>query len=194
MNKAERTRLAILDQAFSLIYRNGYQATSIDNIIKPMSVTKGAFFYHFKNKEEMGLAVINEIIFPRVRKGLIQPMNNQEEPIKAIYAAIAQFMMGISEQELLQGCPMNNLIQEMAPINERFQQALSRILISWKKQIIQNLTFAHQIGQIQHQDFAATAQFIIASYEGARGVGKLYRSYDYYKAYLNQLENYLKSF
>lgn len=193
MNKAERTRHNILEHAFTLIYRNGYQATSIDNIIKTMDVTKGAFFYHFKNKEEMGIAMVNEIIFPRFRKGLIHPMDNSENPLEAIHHAITQFMMGLSKQEVLLGCPMNNLIQEMAPINDGFREALSRILITWKTQIIKNLELAFQNGQIREQDFKETAQFIIASYEGARGLGKLYQSLEYYEAYLKQLKRYLRS-
>src|ERR1700733_9246908 len=64
MSKAQDTRMMILRKAFEVIYRQGYQATSIDEIIASTAVTKGAFFYHFKNKEEMGLAVINEILYP----------------------------------------------------------------------------------------------------------------------------------
>jgi len=60
MSKAQDTRMTILRKAFELIYRQGYQATSIDEIIATTAVTKGALFYHFKNKEEMGLAIINE--------------------------------------------------------------------------------------------------------------------------------------
>src|SRR5882757_8485683 len=64
MTKAEGTRMMILQTALKLIYRQGYQATSIDEIIAGTSVTKGAYFYHFKNKEEMGLAIINDILYP----------------------------------------------------------------------------------------------------------------------------------
>ena len=61
MKKAEATRLMILQKAFELIYVKGYQTTSIDDIIATTKVTKGAFYYHFKTKDEMGLAIINEI-------------------------------------------------------------------------------------------------------------------------------------
>jgi TetR/AcrR family transcriptional repressor of nem operon len=62
MKKAATTRLTILQKAFELIYVKGYQTTSIDDIIATTQVTKGAFYYHFKNKDEMGLAIINEIL------------------------------------------------------------------------------------------------------------------------------------
>jgi TetR/AcrR family transcriptional regulator, transcriptional repressor for nem operon len=64
MSQAQETRVMILRKAFELIYKRGYQATSIDNIVATTSVTKGAFFYHFPNKEKLGLALINEVMYP----------------------------------------------------------------------------------------------------------------------------------
>ena len=61
MKKAEGTRRNILEKAFELIYERGYQNTSIDDILATTGVTKGAFYYHFQNKDEMGLAIIHEI-------------------------------------------------------------------------------------------------------------------------------------
>ena len=60
MSKAAAIRHTILHQAFELIYQNGFHATSINTIIATTQVTKGALFYHFKTKEDMGLALINE--------------------------------------------------------------------------------------------------------------------------------------
>lgn len=43
MKKSANTRATILQQAFELIYKKGYQSTSIDEIIATTKVTKGAF-------------------------------------------------------------------------------------------------------------------------------------------------------
>jgi AcrR family transcriptional regulator len=58
MKKSAATRLMILEKAFELIYAKGYQTTSIDDIIATTKVTKGAFYYHFKTKDEMGLLLL----------------------------------------------------------------------------------------------------------------------------------------
>lgn len=81
MSKAAETRLTILQKAFYLIYRKGYQATSIDDIIATTQVTKGAFFYHFKSKDEMGLAMIREIMYP----GMQQPIDGTNNKRMLIY-------------------------------------------------------------------------------------------------------------
>jgi AcrR family transcriptional regulator len=71
MKKSAATRLMILEKAFELIYAKGYQTTSIDDIIATTKVTKGAFYYHFKTKDEMGLAIINELVKPQLTSGFI---------------------------------------------------------------------------------------------------------------------------
>lgn len=85
MSKAAATRLSILQKAFDLLYLKGYQATSIDEIIASTAVTKGAFFYHFKNKEEIGLAMIKEVMFPGMSPYLIQVWGRTKDPFQDIY-------------------------------------------------------------------------------------------------------------
>ncbi len=193
MNKAEKTRLYILEKAFDFIYQNGYQATSVDKIIETTNVTKGAFYYHFKNKEEMGLAIIKELIQPRFNSSLVDPLSVFPDPINGIYQTIENFMLKVSEQQLKNGCPTNNLIQEMAPINEKFKQALKDILETWRKELSRLLSVAAAEGKIENQNFDQVADFIVTSYEGARGIGKLHNSYEFYHIYLGQLKRYLNT-
>jgi len=129
MGKATITRAYILEKAFEQIYRNGYQATSVDKIIDTTDVTKGAFYYHFKNKEEMGLAVINEVVYPNIKKALITPLDpTAENPIDNLYRTIKGFMLQISEDQLAHGCPTNNLIQELAFTKGRVSVILDQAL------------------------------------------------------------------
>src|SRR5690606_28017174 len=93
MKKAEATRLTILQKAFELIYVKGYQTTSIDDIIATTKVTKGAFYYHFKTKDEMGLAIINEILKPTLASSFIEPLQTEENPLEAIYNLMDNLLM-----------------------------------------------------------------------------------------------------
>jgi TetR/AcrR family transcriptional regulator, transcriptional repressor for nem operon len=49
-----RTRL--LDAAVRVIRAQGYSATSVDDICHEAGLTKGAFFHHFKSKEDLAVA------------------------------------------------------------------------------------------------------------------------------------------
>jgi len=52
------TRDSLLDAAQSLILERGFSGMSLDDIVKQVGITKGAFFYHFKSKNDLGKALI----------------------------------------------------------------------------------------------------------------------------------------
>ena len=117
MGKSDITRLHILRHAFQLVYKQGYQATSIDEIIATTRVTKGAFFYHFKNKDAMGLAMVREVMYPGMQQALILPLSGSTDPVTDIYLMMKNLLFNNPFFEVKFGCPAINLIEEMATIN-----------------------------------------------------------------------------
>lgn len=194
MGKAAVTRLTILQKAFELIYINGYQSTSIDDIIATTKVTKGAFFYHFKNKEEMGLAVINEMMEQTMGKMLLEPLLSSENPLNAIYEMMEYLLIQDPYLQIKYGCPTNNLIQEMAPLNEKFSDALSIIMNQMLLAIENAIERAKNLGLVKASiDSKEVAIFVTSGYGGIRNLGKLYGTNDYYQAYLKALKSYFES-
>ncbi|MFN4024404.1 MAG: TetR/AcrR family transcriptional regulator [Hyphomonas sp.] len=51
-----RTRDNLMEAAFGLVRRKGLAATSVDEICAAAGVSKGAFFHHFKSKEDLAVA------------------------------------------------------------------------------------------------------------------------------------------
>jgi TetR/AcrR family transcriptional repressor of nem operon len=49
-------RIRLLDAAMQVIRARGYSATTVDDICRAAGLTKGAFFHHFKSKEELAVA------------------------------------------------------------------------------------------------------------------------------------------
>lgn len=56
------TRERILDTAHDMVLRQGYAATSLDQILGSAGVTKGAFFYYFKSKEDLAQALFERYL------------------------------------------------------------------------------------------------------------------------------------
>jgi TetR/AcrR family transcriptional regulator, transcriptional repressor for nem operon len=46
----------LLDVALRIIREKGYAATTVDDLCAAAGVTKGAFFHHFRSKEDLGIA------------------------------------------------------------------------------------------------------------------------------------------
>ncbi|WP_420153165.1 TetR family transcriptional regulator [Siphonobacter sp.] len=193
MSKAATTRLMILQKAFELMYRRGYQATSIDDIIATTQVTKGAFYYHFKNKDEMGLAVIAEVMVPAMQQAMVEALRNSTDPVEDLYAVVHRLLLQDPFFEVQYGCPAVNFIDEMAVLNPAFQKALAGLVQQWD-QAIQEALRQGQNRQIIRDEVnpAQVASFIITGYNGVRNLGKILGRSSYL-VYLKELKNYLQT-
>lgn len=60
-NKGKQTREAILKLASQLFTLHGYHHTSLSDILGAVTISKGAFYHHFKSKEELALAVLDGV-------------------------------------------------------------------------------------------------------------------------------------
>ena len=194
MTKASATRLMILEKAFELIYTKGYQTTSIDEIIATTKVTKGAFYYHFNTKDEMGLAIINEIVKPTMQDAFIKPLQDAKNPIKEIYRMTKALLLDNPFLKLEYGCPAGNLTQEMTPWNVEFGKALSELILEWQQTIEHCIRSGKANGTVRKNvNPQQVAYFIMSSYWGIRNFGKVYNSADCYHSYLKELKVYLNS-
>lgn len=54
----ETTHTNLLDAAQALVMRQGFSATTVDQVIERAGVTKGAFFYHFATKDALAHALV----------------------------------------------------------------------------------------------------------------------------------------
>lgn len=194
MSKAASTRLIILQKAFELIYAKGYQTTSIDDILATTKVTKGAFYYHFKNKDEMGVAIINELLKPALTAGFIQPLQQHDDPLEAIYNLLYDVLLRNDFMRVEYGCPASNLTQEMAPWNTAFTKVLNELSQQWMKLIAAAIEQGKVKGYVRKDVNARQAAvFIMSGYWGIRNFGKLENNSKAYQPYLKELKNYLNS-
>src|SRR5215470_15151364 len=130
----ENTRRKILKAAFDEFYRNGFQGSSINRIVDQADTTKGALFHHFEDKNDLGYAVVEEVVFPEMKQRWLDPLADSVDPIAALKKAMRQFAREEDASgRLIQGCPLNNLAQEMAPLDEGFRRRLEKIYSAWRE-------------------------------------------------------------
>lgn len=192
MKKAAATRLTILQKAFELIYAKGYQTTSIDDILANTQVTKGAFYYHFKNKDDMGMAILNELLRPTLIQSFIQPLQADENPLRAIYNLMYHLLMENDFLKVEYGCPASNLTQEMTPWNAEFTKALNGITHDWETAMEAAIEKGKENGAVKQSVHARQLTlFVLSGYWGIRNLAKAENSRAPYLHYLKELKNYL---
>ncbi|MBL9036989.1 MAG: TetR/AcrR family transcriptional regulator, partial [Archangium sp.] len=62
MGKGEQTRQQIVTQAMTLVSQRGLEGLSLGALAESLDMSKSGLFAHFKSKDALGLAVLNEIV------------------------------------------------------------------------------------------------------------------------------------
>ena len=173
VRNAERTRERILQTTFELMYRHGYQGMRIEQILLATDLAKGALYHHFSNKQKLGYAVVDEVLFGAMQRKWVDPLSNTSTPLITLQSILDQSYQNITQQEMELGCPLNNLSQEMSGLDDGFQQRLEHIYNMWSDSLTDALTLGQQNGQVKKDlDPKVVAIFIISSLQGITGAAK----------------------
>ena len=174
----EATRRKLLEAAFAEFYANGFQAGSLNDIVAAAGATKGALFHHFASKQDLGYAVLDEIIGPLLLHRWLDPLADSDDPLTAIQRTFRRYVTEDCQSGDWQlGCPLNNLAQEMSPLDDGFHGRIDRLYGLWRERYTAALARGQQAGTVSRgvepQDVAA---IIVAAQMGIWGTGKGARS------------------
>jgi TetR/AcrR family transcriptional repressor of nem operon len=74
------SRIRIVHAALRLFADRGYDGTSIKDVLRESSCTRGALYYYFSSKEELGYAVIDEEL-RLLTEQVVAPYMQDDEPL-----------------------------------------------------------------------------------------------------------------
>ncbi|HQU14747.1 MAG: TetR family transcriptional regulator C-terminal domain-containing protein [Gammaproteobacteria bacterium] len=189
----DHTRSRLLEAAFAEIHQQGFQGASLTRILEGTGLTKGALYHHFPTKQELGLAVVDEVIHERLDAILFTPLRQGADPIGTLLALIRARAADASPATVRLGCPLNNLMQEMSPVDPQFRARLTRVLEDWTAAVESALRRGQAQGQLRAGvDCREAALFITAAWEGCFGVCKNLQSVPALTGCLRQLEGYVR--
>jgi len=171
---AEKTRRKILKAAFEEFHRHGFQGGSLNQIVDSAGTTKGALFHHFENKHELGCAVVNELIQPEIKERWFDPLAESVDPIADLKRLFRQTMKEeLAEGKYVQGCPLNNLAQEMSPLDEDFRQCIDKVYCAWRESLAAAFARGIKAGTVRKNVHPRrVAAFLVAAQAGIIGTAK----------------------
>ncbi len=190
----DATRDKLLSAAFEEIYRRGFQAASLDTILAKAGVTKGALYHHFPDKAALGYAVVDEVVKGLLLKrwGVLAPVTG--DPVSALQQVLRARAAGLTTREVELGCPLNNLAQEMSPLDQRFRRAVNGTFDIWIEAVANDLERGQAEGTVRKDlDAGKVAAFVVASIEGSFGLAKGAQSAALLRSNLEVLGSFLES-
>ena len=187
------TREKLLSAAFEEMYRSGFQAASLQRILAKAGVTKGALYHHFLDKAALGYAVVDEVVKGLLLERWLGLLDQQTgDSLTALQGVFRERAGSLTADEIALGCPLNNLAQEMSPLDERFRRLVDATFEAWRKGFAQALERGQAEGTVrQDVDARKVAAFLVAAAEGSYGLAKSANSRTMLRSNLETLATYL---
>ena len=192
--RGEELRARLVEAAFWEIYRKGFQAAALSDILRAAGAAKGGLYHHFPSKIELGYAVLDEVVAGWVVDRWLKRLEGTDDPISALARVMRSMPEDASAEMLELGCPLYNLAQEMSPIDEGFRVRIEGLLHTWQDGIARALARGIEAGTVRADvDPGKVAAFVLASFEGTVGLVKNTRNLETARSNLELLVSYLET-
>jgi len=190
------TREAILDAASRLIHVHGYNHTSLDDVLRESGVGKGNFYYHFKSKEDLGYAILDQIIGSFLERTLEPCFSDPEgQALAQIRCFLDRLLEMQRARNCVGGCPLGNLAAELSDVHEGFRARLTSVFAAWRERLTLVLRTAQSRGTVDGACRPeAVADFLVASLEGAILLTKLTKDIAVMERCVAETKRYLSLF
>ncbi|MFB6519940.1 ScbR family autoregulator-binding transcription factor [Streptomyces sp. NPDC056401] len=162
--RSRRTKAQILEVAADIFAEQGYSTVTLQDVADRASMTKGAVYFHFTNKEALATAVVQEHylrwqpILEEVREQGLRPL----ESVRAVMDRVAEVFQ------------TDTVVQAGARLQlERslIGAELPRPYLGWQAMLTEMLTEAAEAGQLRPgTDPAALARVLVSSFFGLQHI------------------------
>lgn len=162
------TRERIVEAADLLFYRQGYEHTSFSDIAEAVRISRGNFYHHFKSKDGILEAVIEERL-AETRAMLARWERAGEGPEERIRSFIHILIANRTEIKRY-GCPVGTLSTELAKLNHASQAGANELFTLFRTWLRRQFT---ELGR--EADADALALHVLAWSQGVATLANAFR-------------------
>ncbi len=196
--RAIKTRDRILREAARMFALKGFHDTKVDEIIKAAEVTSGAFFHHFKGKEDLGFSVIDHHmeercrVLDRIENSL--PTNGNNDPLERVFRRLdAVCEMVVRRRNRKGGCLIGNLSTTLSDTHPAFRKRLGECFDEMALEFQVHLDEAVASRELSgDQDTGEMARYIVSLIEGAIMLSRTHRDVNVIERQVRHLKEDVK--
>ena len=131
------TKERILDAAQQLILDRGFAGMTLDQLLAQVGVTKGAFFYHFKTKDDLAAALLQRFADSDARvyeETRTRAERLSSDPLQQMLVFIGLFeeMFG-ALKEPYPGCLFASYIYELQQFDDNTREIIQTSFQKWRE-------------------------------------------------------------
>jgi TetR/AcrR family transcriptional regulator, transcriptional repressor for nem operon len=137
------TRQRLIDAAHGVVRRQGYAATSVDDLCRAAGVTKGAFFHHFPTKDALAVASAQAWTdHAQARIFTDAPWMHHEDPLARVLAHI-DFRLAMIDGPV-EGftCFVGTMVQEAFATSDAIRAACDASITAYAERLAEDVQAA----------------------------------------------------
>ncbi|HSE93855.1 MAG TPA: TetR family transcriptional regulator C-terminal domain-containing protein [Methylomirabilota bacterium] len=183
----------VIAAAKHLMLIKGYHATSLDEVLTESGVGKGSFYHFFRSKEDLGHAILDQIIASFIAKTLDPCFSDPDgRPLAQIRCFLDRVVETQRAGNCVGGCPLGNLASELSDVHEGFRARLVDVFSAWRARLTEALREAQRRGDVGSECRPdAVAHFLVASLEGAILMAKVSKDIAVMEQCVDEMRRYL---
>lgn len=187
---ASTTRDRIILAAVELFYMQGYEATSMAQILKKSEANSGSFYFFFKSKEHLLDAVLDWYL-ANLEPIIVRPAYAASaDPIERIFALLDGYRQKIIITDFTFTCPIGRLALEIDPGRRKIHEKIAANFDGWTAAVRQCLRDAADRFP-EDTNFDQLAQFVLTVMEGGVMQARAHRSILPFDNSVGQLRHHL---
>jgi TetR/AcrR family transcriptional repressor of nem operon len=191
------TRERILDAAMQLVMEQGYGGMTVDQVIAAAGITKGAFFHHFKTKNDLARALLERYV--RLDDALLHDLMDRAEKLSRDPLQQYLIFVGLMEEalraprETAPGCLVASYIYQLELFTPDTREAVIGSFDEWARVLTAKLNeaFASRTPKIPVTPDQLYTN-LMSLFEGGVIMSRLYRKGDTLADQLAQHRNYVE--
>jgi TetR/AcrR family transcriptional repressor of nem operon len=171
----------------------GYRNTSLDDVLRESGVGKGNFYYHFRSKEDLGYAILDQLVAAFLERTLEPCFSASGVPrLAQIRCFLDRVLEAQRQRNCVGGCAMGNLASELSDVHEGFRERLASVFTAWKERLTTALAEAQARGELRADCRPGSiAHFLVAGLEGAILLTKVSKDIGVMEQCVGELKHYL---
>jgi TetR/AcrR family transcriptional repressor of nem operon len=184
------TRQRLVLAARKLFYEQGYEGTSMQQILSEAAVNSGSLYYYFKSKEDLLLAVL-DFYTDALHPILLDPIwASVVDPIERVFALMAGYREMLVGSGFTAGCPIGNLALEMS---ERSEHARCKIALNFEgwRAAVRQCFFDAEMQRCANVDCDKLATLVLSVMEGGVMLARTHRRIEPFDDSIAMLRDYV---
>jgi TetR/AcrR family transcriptional regulator, transcriptional repressor for nem operon len=158
----------ILDAGLKVMFRKGYVAAGVRDIVAEAPAPQGSFTNHFRSKEAFAREVLDRY-FDDLKLIVAHALQDRSLTPRARLRHYLDIITGrLAEAGFRRGCLIGDFSLEAAPLSEMLRERLAAIFVEWRVPFAACIAEGQEKGEIE-ASFTPDdlADFLLSSWEGA---------------------------